>query len=435
MSEFAIRAVDLGKEYRIGALQTRATTLGETLLNAARSPLRRARNLLRGEAYGAADLTESIWALRSVSFAVRHGEVLGVIGHNGSGKSTLLKILSRITEPSAGYAAVHGSVGALLEVGTGFHPELTGRENVYLNGAILGMNRVEIDRKFDEIVAFAEVERFVDTPVKHYSSGMRLRLGFAVAAHLEPDILVVDEVLAVGDASFRRKCMNRVSGIATEGRTVLFVSHDMSAIQSICDRVLVLQHGRVIYDGDVETGISHYLTTDGVETTDDLSAATGRYGSGEIRFTRLELLNRSGVTADIVQAGEAITIAVDYELTPGAVMPRPLHFNFFFDSLFGQRLFLCSTRFSSDFEQYPAAGRLYCHIPRLPLNKGSYRLSIVVKTGSRPLDGLRGVQTINVVEGDFFGTGKIPPSSGGTLLVDHHWQLEQRTEVEAGEHR
>src|SRR3972149_4465824 len=236
MSDIAIRVENLGKQYKIGAQIDRYRTLRDSIVAAARWPTR----LLRGERTPADNY---IWALNEVSFEVRKGEVLGVIGRNGAGKSTLLKILSRVTEPSRGFASIHGRVGSLLEAGTGFPPELAGRENIALNGAILGMRRAEIERKFDEIVEFSGVEKFIDTPVKRYSSGMYLRLAFAVAAHLEPEILVVDEVLAVGDAEFQRKCLGKMSNAAQEGRTVLFVSHNMSAITSLCGRALWLEGG------------------------------------------------------------------------------------------------------------------------------------------------------------------------------------------------
>ncbi|MFQ3674821.1 MAG: ABC transporter ATP-binding protein, partial [Aggregatilineales bacterium] len=259
MSNIAIRVENLGKLYRIGGKQERYYTLRDTIVDAVSAPFRRVRGLLRGES--AADLHEEIWALKDVSFEVKHGDVVGIIGRNGAGKSTLLKILSRITEPTTGYADIYGRVGALLEVGTGFHPELTGRENIYLNGAILGMSRAEINRKFDEIVDFAGVERFIDTPVKHYSSGMGLRLGFAVAAHLEPEILIVDEVLAVGDAEFQKKCLGKMSEVAGEGRTVLFVSHNMAAVRSLCNRGIVLAEGSVIEDCPATLAVDQYLTS------------------------------------------------------------------------------------------------------------------------------------------------------------------------------
>ena len=261
MSETALRVERLSKEYRIGGRQEQYRTLRDTIMDALISPFRRACRLLRGQSGGAADLEQRFWALRDVSFEVRRGEVIGIIGPNGAGKSTLLKILSRITEPTGGTAQIYGRVASLLEVGTGFHAELTGRDNLYLNGAILGMKRAEIDRKFDEIVAFAEVEQFVDTPVKHYSSGMYLRLAFAVAAHLEPEILIIDEVLAVGDAAFQKKCLGKMGEVASQGRTVLFVSHNMQAVTQLTQRCLVLAHGECQFDGPTPEGVHRYITT------------------------------------------------------------------------------------------------------------------------------------------------------------------------------
>jgi lipopolysaccharide transport system ATP-binding protein len=253
MSDVAIRVENLGKQYRIGGPRVRYKTLRESIMGAVTSPIRRFRN-----PKSKIQNQETIWALKDVSFEVKRGEVVGIIGRNGAGKSTLLKILSRITEPTEGYADIHGRVGSLLEVGTGFHPELTGRENIYLNGAILGMRRREIERKFDEIVAFAEIEKFLDTPVKHYSSGMYVRLAFAVAAHLEPEILLVDEVLAVGDAAFQKKCLGKMGEVAQEGRTVLFVSHNMGAIARLCARSLWLDGGRIVLDESSSKAINCY---------------------------------------------------------------------------------------------------------------------------------------------------------------------------------
>jgi len=254
MTDIAIQAEGLGKLYRIGRAR-RTNTLRDTITQTIAGPFRRNRNPL-----APAD-DETFWALKDVSFEVKRGEVMGIIGRNGAGKSTLLKILSRITEPTEGEARIYGRVGSLLEVGTGFHPELTGRENVFLNGAILGMKRGEIARKFDEIVAFSEIEKFIDTPVKHYSSGMYMRLAFAVAAHLEPEILIVDEVLAVGDAEFQKKCMGKMREVGSQSRTVLFVSHNMAAVQTLCDRVVMLMAGHLAEDGHPEHVVGRYLAT------------------------------------------------------------------------------------------------------------------------------------------------------------------------------
>ena len=279
----AIRAVDLGKRYELGRTLRRDRTLRESLVEGAGRMLRAMRVGDRGE-------EETLWALRDVSFEVREGEALGLIGGNGAGKSTLLKLLSRVTMPSAGRAEIRGRVGSLLEVGTGFHPDLTGRENVLLNGAILGMRRSEIERKFDEIVAFAEVERFLDTPVKRYSSGMYLRLAFAVAAHLEPEVLLVDEVLAVGDAAFQRKCLGKMGDVASSGRTVVFVSHNMDAVMRLCTRALLLERGRVTDDGRSADVVMAYLARGGTTAAPNAwveLADVPRAGSGEARFERV----------------------------------------------------------------------------------------------------------------------------------------------------
>jgi lipopolysaccharide transport system ATP-binding protein len=290
MSEPAIRVQNLGKQYRIGQLRPRFRTLRDVLSRRAVTP-GGARSSHR---------PERIWALRDVSFEVRPGEVVGIIGANGAGKTTLLRILSRVTEPTTGLAEVHGHVGCLLEVGTGFHPELSGRENIYLNGAILGMRRRDIEARFDEIVEFAEVARFIDTPIKFYSSGMYLRLAFAVAAHLEPEILIVDEVLAVGDAAFQQKCLGKMSRVAGGGRTVLFVSHNMDAIQRLCTRCLLIERGELSMEGATPDVIGAYMSRsrDRLQpgTWLDLSAIA-RNGTGEARFTRVSHTSHNEVVA------------------------------------------------------------------------------------------------------------------------------------------
>jgi homopolymeric O-antigen transport system ATP-binding protein len=303
MSDVAIRVEGLGKQYRIGAKQARYRTLREALTSAALTPVH-AFQTLAGRRPRAP--REWVWALRDVSFEVRRGEVLGVVGRNGAGKSTLLKVLARITEPSCGHGEIRGRVGSLLEVGTGFHPELTGRENVFLNGAILGMRRREILKHFDAIVDFAGVERFIDTPVKHYSSGMYLRLAFAVAAHLEPEILLVDEVLAVGDAEFQRKCLGKMENVASEGRTVLFVSHNMAAVRALCTRGLVIDHGRMAYFGGISEAVHAYTTA--LETG-------GERGSGPVSFTNLVVRGARGGRA--VAPGEPFELGCRIHLPEG----------------------------------------------------------------------------------------------------------------------
>ena len=287
MSNPIIAVEQLGKQFQLGRLQQRHNTLRDALVDSLSSPFRRLRR--NGATPGQED-QQTLWALRDISFEVQAGEAIGIIGRNGAGKSTLLKILSRITEPTEGCAYVHGRVGSLLEVGTGFHPELTGRENIYLNGAILGMRRVEIMRKFDEIVAFAEIEKFLDTPVKRYSSGMYVRLAFAVAAHLEPEVLVVDEVLAVGDLAFQKKCLGKMEDVAKGGRTVLFVSHNMNAVQRLCPSSILLERGRLVAHGGTPDVVTRYLSSSAGAITPaswiDLTTM-GRRGTGRARFTSI----------------------------------------------------------------------------------------------------------------------------------------------------
>ncbi|MDQ3810282.1 MAG: polysaccharide ABC transporter ATP-binding protein, partial [Chloroflexota bacterium] len=336
--DLAIRVQHLSKRYRIGERE-RYRALRDTISDMASAPFRRLR---RGPrlAHGSTDNT--IWALRDVSLDVAPGEVLGVIGHNGAGKSTLLKILSRITEPTEGRAEVRGRVGSLLEVGTGFHPELTGRENIFLNGAILGMKRAEIVRRFDEMVAFAEVERFVDTPVKRYSSGMYLRLAFAVAAHLEPEILLVDEVLAVGDAAFQRKCLGRMGEVAREGRTVLFVSHNLPSVEKLCRRVVVVDGGRITRQGDPVECISAYL---GARMAPRAAIDLARVPRLDPRLTPvltgLDLRSADGTPVAAVGCGETLEFHLSYEAPFEILNPS---FGLIVSNGMGMPLFFLQTR-------------------------------------------------------------------------------------------
>jgi lipopolysaccharide transport system ATP-binding protein len=322
MSDRAIRVEHLSKEYRIGARQQAYRTLRDTVSEAMLAPFRRVHKLWQGQASGAAGLHETFWALRDVSFDIRRGEVVGLIGRNGAGKSTVLKILSQITEPSTGTVKLYGRVGSLLEVGTGFHAELTGRENLYLNGAILGMRRHEVRKKFDEIVAFAEVSQFIDTPVKHYSSGMYLRLAFAVAAHLEPDILLVDEVLAVGDAQFQRKCLGKMQDVGREGRTVIFVSHNMPTITRLCERVILLDEGRVLQDGPAHHVVGMYLNSGlGTTATREWPDPTKAPGGTVARLCAVRVRTEEKEVADVVDIRRPVQLEMEYAvLLPGYVL-------------------------------------------------------------------------------------------------------------------
>src|SRR5262245_34686033 len=312
MNEIAIQVQNLSKQYKIRFAAGRHDTLRDEITYGFKSLFRRNG---RPSTLGAPSaLSNSFWAIKDVSFEVKKGEVLGIIGRNGAGKSTLLKILSRVTEPTEGEATIHGRVGSLLEVGTGFHSELTGRENIYLNGAILGMKKAEIDRKFDEIVAFAEVEKFIDTPVKRYSSGMHVRLAFAVAAHLETEILIVDEVLAVGDASFQKKCLGKMGDIASLGRTVLFVSHNMASIAQICKRTLLFKDGELVLDGDSPSIVSAYLTAGTTACTNWKNPAVNFSDDVKFQFNFINILSVDREPAAVIEFDKGFQVEIGYEL-------------------------------------------------------------------------------------------------------------------------
>ncbi len=374
MTDTAIRVVDLGKMYTIGAAPERYRTLRDTLVNFVREPIRRLR-------YGAGSGKETFWALQDISFDVRQGQVLGVIGHNGAGKSTLLKILSRVTEPTTGYAEIHGRVGSLLEVGTGFHPELTGRENIYLNGAILGMRRAEIDRKFDEIVDFAGVEKFIDTPVKRYSSGMYLRLAFAVAAHLEPEILVVDEVLAVGDAEFQRRCLGKMSDVAQSGRTVLFVSHNMSAILRLTEETIVLESGKLALRAPSAQAVDYYLSSGFAESGERTWTADFTPGN-PFRPLALRLRDGHGRVTNMLRSVEPLTLEFEYEL---AEPLQGLRVGVYCTTMQGETIFTSfDTDESARYEAFGVrpAGRYIsrCVVPPDFFNEGRYVFGINAST-------------------------------------------------------
>jgi len=376
----AIRVDHLGKRYRIGAAQTkfRYGMMRELIVDVAMTPVRLAQALM-GRGMRGSGATSFIWALKDISFDVEEGKVLGIVGRNGAGKSTLLKILSRVTEPTEGTVAVRGRVGSLLEVGTGFHPELTGRENIYLNGAILGMKRTEIESKFDEIVDFSEVSQFIDTPVKRYSSGMYLRLAFAVAAHLEPEILVVDEVLAVGDAEFQKKCLGKMGDVAQQGRTVLFVSHNMSAILRLTQEAIVLKKGQLIKRAPSQEAVDFYLSSGQAETgervwePDEIPASAAPF-----KPIALRLKDKTGKIADTVRSIEPVTLEWEYQLDAPLT---GLRVGLYLSTMRGEYIF---TAFDTDdakqYEQFGArkAGRYVsrCTIPADFFNEGRYSLGV-----------------------------------------------------------
>jgi len=390
MSRPAIVVEHVSKQYRIGLRAKGKRSLHETVTDVLAYPFRRFRAL-------GGQMTEEdrFWALQDVSFEVPSGQVVGIIGANGAGKSTLLKILSRITEPTSGRALLSGRVASLLEVGSGFHRELTGRENIYLNGTILGMRKAEINRKFDEIVAFAEVEKFIDTPVKRYSSGMHTRLAFAVAAHLQPEILLVDEVLAVGDASFQKRCLGKMSDVAKAGRTILFVSHNMAAIESLCSRVILIEDGRLVVDDEPDVGVSAYLQrarlANAAEdvTYLDIPENAPRYAGSVPTIHSIRLLDREGVETNTFSAGDNMVVEFSFS---GSKTIKPLGVGVGVDSLAHGRIasFNNMIQGTTRVPEAAASGTVRFDIPNIPFVPGEYYLTPSVCAGS--------VQIVDVVD-------------------------------------
>jgi len=410
MSELAIRVENVSKMYRIGVHDTHKT-LRDALVNATKRPFQRAQALFRGS--NSQQAKDTFWALKNVSFEVKQGEVLGIIGRNGAGKSTLLKLLSRITEPTEGRIEGYGRVGSLLEVGTGFHPELTGRENVYLNGAILGMRKTEINRKFDEIVAFADIEQFLDTPVKRYSSGMYVRLAFAVAAHLEPEILIVDEVLAVGDAAFQNKCLGKMGDVAKEGRTVLFVTHNMGAVQALCSRGILLKQGTILTDDTAVGAVSTYLRGLEESISQNIADRADRHGKGHMRITQIEISD-----------GERLAIG------------RPARFGFHVTGVkpgttcsftiydqFGQPVTYFDSALHSheDLIDLQRQAAFFCEIEELLLLPGRYRINVAIMHNGELQDHVEGIAFFEVEQGKLRGRS-VPADTGyGSVFMQHRW--------------
>jgi len=419
MSDVAIQVEKLGKLYRLEARRVGYKTFRETVTQ-----------WFHGSGSEPQSERESFWALKDVSLEIKRGEVVGIIGRNGAGKSTLLKVLSRITEPTEGFADIHGRVGSLLEVGTGFHPELTGRENIFLNGAILGMRRAEIEARFDEIVAFSEVEKFLHTPVKHYSSGMYLRLAFAVAAHLEPEILLVDEVLAVGDAQFQNKCLGKMSEVAEGGRTVLFVSHDMTSILQLSTRALLLETGRVKLIGPTDQVVSAYLTQTGARSH-NLGQRRDRQGDGSARMVAIAFANPAGQLLQNVPSGAPLIVRVNIQTTLAKLQPEEIWLDMTFRDSLGHPVTCVSTRFSPPAPREGLSNKsfaLVCSIPRLLLVEDTYALDLWLGYRSGHCDVVQRAADIQVTSGDFFGTGRAPRSRRhGAALTPHSWTLAEPT--------
>jgi lipopolysaccharide transport system ATP-binding protein len=412
----------LGKKYLIGheSSRDRYLTLRDVVVRNVHRLGRTAKDLVYGRPMVAGDELEELWALKNVSFEIRRGEVTGVIGPNGAGKSTLLKVLSRITEPTGGRVTIEGRVASLLEVGTGFHPELTGRENVFLNGAVLGMTKREIRARFDEIVAFAEVERFLDTPVKRYSSGMYVRLAFAVAAHLEPEILIVDEVLAVGDAQFQSKCLGKMQDVSQDGRTVLIVSHNMTMIRSLCSRAIVLSAGSIASDGSVDEGIQQYLSSrDAAAAGFLLEERTDRHGNGRLRFTDAYVIGRSGVK-NILYMGETVQIVVTFSTTETV---KKCDLSIHLENVWTDTILRLATReTAAPFNDLSGKGSITCTIPKLRLLPGKYYvlLAASVPPAFEYLDYVSHAAVFEVLEYDVYGSGRIPEY--GAFFTECEWR-------------
>lgn len=415
MSDIILKAENVSKQYRLGVVGT--GTLSHDLnrwwhqMRGKEDPYSKVGAVNDRSAKAE---SEYVWALRDINFEVKRGEVLGIIGKNGAGKSTLLKILSRVTGPTTGSIKTRGRIASLLEVGTGFHPELTGKENIYLNGAILGMSKDEVSEKLDEIVEFSGCKLYVDTPVKRYSSGMRVRLAFAVAAHLEPDILVIDEVLAVGDAEFQKKAIGKMQDISQgEGRTIIFVSHDMGAVQNLCNRLLILENGKTCFEGDVQEGIDNYLkdneTKDSVYFNPDVT--TG--------ILKLEFLNSKGEVVQNIMTGQNVFVRLHYLNAE----QKNLSFTVAFSDTNGTFMFGCrSDIVNTTFRKKEGVAVL--QIPKWPLSEGVYHYNILCHFRGQPLEYKKGVGAITVYKGDFYGTGKLP---GGkkAFYVDYDWKEKE----------
>ncbi|MBC8099402.1 MAG: ABC transporter ATP-binding protein [Armatimonadetes bacterium] len=427
----AIEARDLGKMFHIGALQAEQPSFKDAIVDTLLTPFRRVRSLMQTRLPDFADAT--LWALHDVSFDVQQGEVMGVIGSNGAGKSTLLKILTGISAPTVGYAKIRGRVGSLLEVGTGFHPEMTGRENVYMNGTILGMRNRDIRARFDEIVAFSGVEKFIDTPIKRYSSGMQVRLAFSVAAHLDPEVLLVDEVLSVGDAEFRRKCMGKMREVTGQGRTVMLVSHSMPSIQHLCDRAFLLEGGTIAKIGEPDAVVDAYLKRNHIASSQasiDLTEHPGRKQGSTPTFTQLRLLDGAGDETAVFAVGEPLTIEVTVN-TGERVYPASMLSISILDDR-EQRI----CKFTSDTqlgERFTLSGeqRLSCTWAECLLGPSEYTIELSLRTdseanesGGRTIDRIGQVLSFEMLPSNLFGTGQTISEGRAMIWARTIWHLQ-----------
>ncbi len=418
-----IKVENLGKKYLIShQKQERYVALRDVITDNVKKVTKKVVNF-NGRNDEVIPTREEFWALRDVSFEVNEGDKIGIIGPNGAGKTTILKLLSRITEPSEGRIAIKGSVTSLLEVGTGFHPELTGRENIFLNGAILGMSKREIQKKFDEIVEFAEVEKFLDTPVKRYSSGMYVRLAFSVAAHLEPDILIIDEVLAVGDARFQKKSLGKMEDVSREGRTILFVSHNMDAVEKLCNRGILLEQGRIVMDDDINEVVRNYIENAMSDFKKiDVSRRVDRHGTGRIKVIGFRVLDLNYQEVKFLESGKDYLFEITVENNAGKDF-RDVEVSFDVYDDRNVRVMLFRTDFTNDnLDIGPRGGKIYCKVENLPLANGIYHFSIFMSIPSvEVFDYVKEVAYITVDGGDFFGTGSLGLPSHCKVLHKAEW--------------
>ena len=419
-----IKVENLSKSYNIiHHGNSRYVALRDVITEKVKGTFNSAKNIVGNKPVSKIQSKEEFWALSDVSFDVMKGERIGIIGRNGAGKSTLLKVISRITEPTGGRISIKGRVASLLEVGTGFHPELTGRENIYLNGAILGMHRAEIKKKFDEIVDFSGVEKFLDTPVKRYSSGMYVRLAFAVAAHMEPEILIIDEVLAVGDAEFQKKCLGKMQDVSMEGgRTVIFVSHNMAAIESLCQKVIILNEGRQIFTGPTKEGISTYLDNTSAISKVSISDRKDRTGNGKVRFVDFRILDDRGAYVDNMLSGDTYTFELFYKNFSNQLFKNVVVCLEIIDDRENRLLFLRNDFSKNIIDLNKDSGSIKCKISNLPLAVGTYHFVLYLSMNDvETLDLIFNVRYTDVIGGDFFRTGSNGLPGQCKILTDAIW--------------